>query len=155
MAINPEAVDHQRLELSCEKVGQVEGAGLGIGEHGKAILASKARIAMRPRKTLDLLLLEHPIQRTAGAAIGIGDKDTAIAAPRLMNRLTNRTGDLFRAVVQRRRQAAQIEMRQPVGGDDRDDLAGQRTACDDECPLQRSMSKLGGSVTRVLDTAYP
>ena len=143
MAINPEAVDHQRLELSCEKVGQVEGAGLGIGEHGKAILASKARIAMRPRKTLDLLLLEHPIQRTAGAAIGIGDKDTAIAAPRLMNRLTNRTGDLFRAVVQRRRQAAQIDMRQPVCGDDRDDLAGQRTASDDECSLQLSMSKLG------------
>jgi len=46
--------------------------------------------------------------------------------------------------VQRRRQAAQIEMRQPVSGDDRNDLAGQRSASDDKRPLQRLMSKLGG-----------
>lgn len=65
MAVDPEAFDHQRLELSCEKVGQVEGAGLGIGEHGKAILAGKGRIAMRPRQTLNGLLLEHAIQSTA------------------------------------------------------------------------------------------
>ena len=152
MAVDPEALDHQRLELSGEEVGQVEGAGLGIGEHGKAILPGKGRVAMGPRKTLDLLLLEHAIQSAARAAIGIGDEDAAIGAPRLVDRLTNRTGDLLRAVVQGRRQAAQIEMRQAVGGDDRNDLAGQRTAGDDECPLQRSMSKLGGSVDQVRAT---
>jgi len=65
MAVDPEAFDHQRLELSCEKVGQVEGAGLGIGERGKAILAGKGRVAMWPREALDLLLLEHAIQSTA------------------------------------------------------------------------------------------
>lgn len=143
MAVDPEAFDHQRLKLSCEEVGQVEGAGLGIGEHGKAILTGKGRIAMRPRKTLDLLLLEHAIQCTARAAIGIGDKDAAIGAPRLLDCGSNRIGDLFRAVMQRRRQAAQIDMRQPVDGDDRNDLAGQRTASDNKRPLQRSMSKLG------------
>jgi hypothetical protein len=152
VAVDPEAFDHQRLELSGEEVGQVEGAGLGIGEQGKAILTGKGRVAMWPRKTLDLLLLEHAIQSTARAAIGIGDKDAAIGAPRLLDCGPNRIGDLFRPVVQRRRQAAQIEMRQPVSGDDRNDLAGERTASDNERPLQRSMSKLGDQVDDVRAT---
>ncbi len=132
MPIETEPADHQRLELPGEEIGEIEGAGLGLGQCREARLAGEGGIAMRAGQPLDRLLGEHRIERPAGAAIGIGHIDPVMRRPGRPYRVPHRTGDQRRPVVQGRRQTAQVDRRQPIRLDDGDDLAGQRAAGDDE-----------------------
>ena len=135
VAIEAEAPEHQGLELPGEKIGEVERPGRGLGQGGKAILAGEARIAMRASEPFDRLLLQHGIERAAGAAIGIGHVDAVMRGPRFADGGAHGVGDQRRTIVQRRRQAAEIQMRQAIRLDDRNDLAGQGATSDDQRAL--------------------
>lgn len=149
VAVEAEALDDQRLELPGQKVGEVEGAGLGQGQAGKAFLPGEGRIAMRAGQARHPLLLEHPVESTAGATIGIGDDHPGMGLARRVDGGGYRLGDLLRSVVQGRRQAAQVEMRQPVGLDDGDDLASEGAAGNDGCALHgRGPDKWGCGIRR-------
>ena len=135
MPIEAEPLDHQRLELPGEKIGEVEGAGSGLGQRGEALLAGEGRIAVWPGKSFDRLRLEHRIERPTRAAIGVGDVDPVMRGPGFSDGVPNGASDPLRPVVQGRRQAAQIEMREAIRLDDGDDLPGERPTSDDQRAL--------------------
>ena len=135
MAIEAEAFEHQGVELTGEKIGEIERAGRCLRKGGEALLTGEARIAMRPGEPFYRFLLEHGIESTAGAAIGIGDIDVVMRGPGVADGVSNGAGDQRRAIVQRRRQAAQIQVRQAVRLDDGNDLAGQGATGDDQRAL--------------------
>ncbi len=72
------------------------------------------------------------LEEPAGSAIGIGDEDAGIAGPGRAHRLLHGIGNARGAQMQIGRQAGEIEMRPAVEGPECQDLAGQRTAGDDQ-----------------------
>jgi hypothetical protein len=135
VAIEAEALEHQGVELPSEKIGEIEGAGGGLGQGGKALLPGEARVAVRPGEAFDRFFLEHRIERAARAAIGIGHIDAVMRGPGFLDGVANGAGDQSWPVVQRRRQAAEIQMGQAIRLDDGNDLARQRATSDDQRAL--------------------
>lgn len=142
VAIEAEPLDHQGVELPSEEIGEIERAGSGLGQGRKALLASEARIAMRPGEAFDRLGLEHRIEGTARAAIGIGNVDPVMRGPACPDGAPNRVGYPLRAIVQRRRQTTEIEMGQAIRLDHGDDLAREGTTSDDQRALHGVSSRL-------------
>jgi hypothetical protein len=135
VAIEAEALEHQSVELPGEKIGEIEGAGCRLGQGGKALLAGEARIAMRAGEPFDRLFLQHAIERAARAAIGIGHVDAVMRGPGFLDGVANGAGDQSWTIVQRRRQAAEIQMGQAIRLDHGNDLARQRATSDDQRAL--------------------
>ena len=144
MTINAESSDDQRLKLSDEKVREVETARLGLRQCQELPLPSETGIAMGAVQAFHLLLCQYPVESTAGAAIGVSHVDVVVGGPTVPNGPTHRVRNQFRTVVQCRRQAAEIEMRQSVGLDYGDDLAGEGTTGDDQRALHGKMSYSAG-----------
>ena len=79
MAIQAQAADHEPLEVPGEEVGQVEGAGLLLGERREGRPAGVDLVAVRALEPGDALGLEHAVEQAAGPAIRIGDEDPLVA----------------------------------------------------------------------------
>src|SRR5580658_6257 len=101
--------------MAQQEVGEVESTRLGFRERGEYRSGREELVAMRPRDALDPLFTQHLVEQAAGAAVGVGDKDGSITAARLVNHGSNGAGNLFRAIVQIRRQAAHVEIIPVVG----------------------------------------
>src|SRR5262245_23967837 len=79
MAVEAEAADDQALEVPDEEVGQVERAGLIIGEGREGGATGVDLVAVGALESGDALAFEHPIEQAARAAVGVGDEDRVIA----------------------------------------------------------------------------
>jgi hypothetical protein len=153
VAVQPEAFDDQRLELPGQKIGEIEGARCRIGEILKAILAGERGIAVGAREALHPFLLEHPIERAAGAAIGVGDVDSGMGGAGLLDGTAHRVCDQRRPVVQGGGQTAQIEMVQAVRLDEGNDLPGEGATGDDQRALHGLHSRRYGAAGNPSGTA--
>ena len=131
-AVEPQAADHQALEMTGEKVGEVEGARFARRESRKRALTGVELVAMSARNALDAFLGQHRIQPAARAAVPVGDEDAPVAAARLVDLLAHRLGNACRIVVQLGRQALHIKMSPTVRAAERNDFARQRAAGDNE-----------------------
>ncbi|MNT83262.1 hypothetical protein D3C72_2231030 [compost metagenome] len=87
---------------------------------------------MRAGDALDAFLLAEPVEMAAGAAIGIGDEDALEAfLPRLGDCFSHPRRDSVRRVVPDGGKAGEVDMVEPVGLTDGEDLARDRAATDD------------------------
>ena len=92
---------------------------------------------MRAGQALDVFVAQHPIERSARAAIGIGNEDVVVGLAPRGDCALHRTGDAVRGVVQAGWQADQIDMVEPRTLGDRADFAGQRPAGDHQNAVRR------------------
>ncbi len=143
MSVEAETLEHQGVELPGEEIGEIESAGSLLGEGCEPLLTGEGRIAMRARQARHARRGQHGIERPARAAIGIRHEDPVMRLPGVADRVAYRTRDQLRPVVQGCRQAAQIEMREPVRLDDGDDLAGESPTSDDQGALHRCTVRRG------------
>jgi hypothetical protein len=82
-------------------------------------------------QSFDTLLLEDPIEQPARAAVGVGDEDLVKAVgSAASNPVANGAGDPAGPVVEIRRQAGDLDVRQV--GRQGNELAAQGSAADDE-----------------------
>jgi len=151
--VEAEAADHQRLELPGEKIGEIEGAGVRLGQRRECGSTGEGRIAMRPRQPLDPFRLQHRIESPAGAAIGIGHIDPGINRAGFVDRVADRPGDQLGPVVQGRRQTAQFDMREAIGLDEGHDLPGKRPTSDDQRALHGKVVLVDRRIGASLDIA--
>ena len=106
MAVEPEAADHERVEVPREEVGQVEGRGLGVVELLPGVVAGEEAVAVRAGQPLDAVPLEHRVELAAGAAVGVRDEHALVAARELVQLRVDRGRDQLRAGVELRGKAA-------------------------------------------------
>src|SRR5262249_58251383 len=85
-----------------------------------------------PWQPLDTFLLQYRIERTARAAVGVGDEDLCVVCAVLLDDLTYRRRDALGSVVQLRGEATHLERAPAVGAPQRRDLARERPAGDDQ-----------------------
>lgn len=137
MPVEPEPLPDQRLELPGQEVGQPERAGLLFRQLREPVETGEEGVAVRALDPSDAFLVQHPVQLATRAAIGIGHVDPPVVRPKLPDRLPDRPGDQLGMVVQLRRQAVQLDVLEPVRGEQRQDLAGQRPAGEDQRALGR------------------
>ena len=100
MPVDPQPLDNQRVELPGQEVGQVERAGLGIGQGVEHALAGIERIAVRPGDPLDAFLGQHGIEPAAGTAVAVENQDASIVRAMLLDLGPHGLGDPLRPVVQ-------------------------------------------------------
>ena len=79
---------------------------------------------------IDPTLLEQPVEKATGAAVGVGHEHIAVAQCGAIEALFDGSRDQVRRVVERRREAFQVDPVQRVDLDDILDLAGQSAASD-------------------------
>ena len=110
---------------------------------------------MRARQPLDIVLIQHDVQRAARAAVGVGDEDALVPALQLGQLRVDRAGDLLRRRVELRGQAAHVDVRPAVELDHGEHLAGDRAAREDEHvgPLGRVERDLVSSSSVVRSTS--
>src|SRR6267142_6073968 len=134
MPIEPQAANHQAVEMAQQKVGEVEGSRLGLGKRGERKGGGEELVAMGARNAFNPLLAQHPFQQPAGAAVAVGDEDRIIAFARGANEGANGGGNLFGPVVQLGRQAAHVDLVPAIGTAQCRDLVRQRPTGDDQQP---------------------
>ena len=132
VAIEAEARDHQSLEVTHQEIRQVERAGFLVGERLEGLRAGEELVAVRARQSLDAFLRDDRIEQAARAAIGLGDVDLLVGATARADGVADGVRDLLGTVVQLRRQALHVEGRPAVRPLQRDDLAGEGAAGDDQ-----------------------
>ena len=109
VAVQPQGLGHEGVELADQEIGQVKGGDFVI-MGGKGGVALEERIAMRPAHHLDTQGIATLLQQPTGAAIGIDDKDVVIGGAVFLDGGLDQIRDLFGAVMQDRGQAVQVEM---------------------------------------------
>ena len=113
MAIDPEAADHEPLEVAGEEVGQPERRRLLVGHRGERRAAGEELVAVGARQALDALLREDRVEQAAGAAVGIGDEDPLVAVGAgLVDAVADPAGMPLGPVVEVRREAGDVDARQ-------------------------------------------
>src|SRR5215469_11365325 len=132
MAVEAERAHHQPLEMAQQEVSEVESAELGFRKLCEHRARREELVAVRPRQPLDTFLLQYRIERTARAAVGVGNEDLCVVGAVLLYGLTYRRRDALGSVVQLRREAAHLERAPAVGAPQRCDLARERPAGDDQ-----------------------
>src|SRR5690625_407159 len=133
MAIERQALDDQALEMAGQVVGQVEASGVALGQLGEGRLAAVEGVAVGAGKAAHPLLLQHPVEQAAGAAVPIGDEDPLYATgPGGADLGPHPLWDLLGAIVPDGRQAGDLQLAPAVEAQALDDLAAQRTAGDDQ-----------------------
>ena len=132
MPVEAQPLDDQAVEMAGEEIGQVEGAGLLVMEGVEGLEAGIEGVAMRAGESLDAFLGKHPVERAAGAAIGIGAEDRAPERAERRDLAADRIGDELRAVMEMRRQAGELDAGKTVPLGDEAQLAGQRPAGNDD-----------------------
>ena len=80
MTIEPEPDQDDRLELTGEEVGQVEGPELLVLHRGVGGRTRVELVAVRAGDPFHALVLEHLVERPTGAAVRVGHEDTHIRA---------------------------------------------------------------------------
>ena len=131
VAVDPEAADHEPLEVAGEEVGQPERRRLLVGQAGEVGAAGEELVAMGAGQPLHALLGEDRVEQAAGAAVGVGDEDPLVAvAPALTDPSPDARRDAAGPVVELGRQAGDVDVRQRPG--QLDQFARQRPAPDDE-----------------------
>src|SRR5258706_10363310 len=132
MAVQPQPLDDEPLEVPDEEIGQVKGARLGIAELGKGRGSGEEFVAVRTGQARDAFGGEHRVEHAAGTAIRIRNEDAFVAPARRANRRLHCTWDPLRAVVQFRWQAFDRHVRPAVQALEGHDLPGQGSAGDDQ-----------------------
>ena len=159
MAVDAQASDHEPLEIPGEEVGEPEGAGLGIGHRREPLGPREHLVAVRARETLHAFVGQHRIEQATGAAVRVRHEDPAVAVGvRALDPASNGGRDPLGPVVEVRSQTGDVEAGD--GLDDREQLAGERAAADDEratCaatgPARRYMLPLGQLLDRLVTRA--
>ncbi len=144
MPVQPQALPDQRVELARQEVGQPERADLLFRQLLEPVEAREEGVAVRALDPPDPFLGQHPVQLAPGAAVAIGDQDPVIVSTVPRDGVTYRARDELRLVVQLGRQALQPHMVQPVHADQRQDLARERAAGEDQggLPLAHGCARL-------------
>ena len=132
MAVEAERADHEPLVVAQQKVGQVERAGLGVGELREYLRRRKELVAVGARQPLDTLLAQHRIELPTGTAVAVDDEDLRIAIPVRPDLGAHRGRDAFGPVMQLRGEAAYSEHRPAVRALERGDLAPECPAGDEQ-----------------------
>jgi hypothetical protein len=133
MPVDPETADHQPVEVAREEVGQPERAGLGIGHRREPLGPREHLVAVRAREALDAFVGQHRIEQATGAAVRVGHEDAAVAVgASALDPASDGVRDPLGPVVEVRREAGHVEAWNRL--DDREQLAGERAAADDEGP---------------------
>src|SRR5262245_57035840 len=120
--VETEPADDDRVEVPRQEVGEVEGRRLGIVELLPGGVPGQKPVAVRAGEPLDAVPLEHLVELASGSAVGVGDEHASIPAAQLAELRVHSGGDLLRARVQLRRQAADRDVRPAVQADDREDV---------------------------------
>ena len=116
MPVEAESVDHQPLEVPGEEVGQVEGAGLLVGEAVERRQSRVELVAVGAGEALDPRPLEDGVEGPAGPAVGVGDEDRLVARAALADPALDRGRDPLRAHVERGRQAGHVDAAEAAAG---------------------------------------
>jgi len=132
MPVQPQALPDQRVELARQEVGQPERADLLLRQLLEPVEAREEGVAVRALDPPDSFLGQHPVQLAPGAAVAIGDQDPRVVRTVAPDRVAYRLRDELRLVVQLCRQALQLHMGQAVCPGQRQDLAGERPAGEDQ-----------------------
>ena len=75
VAVEPETLPDQRVEVLGQEVGEVERARLGVVEGGEPFAPGEELVAVGTGESLDARVLgEERVERPAGAAVGVGDE---------------------------------------------------------------------------------
>ena len=83
-------------------------------------------------QALHVLGLQHLVESSAGAAIGIGDEDPLVVRASRHDGCMDGRGDAFRPIVKFRWQALDVQCRPAIQLLERDDLAGEGATRDDQ-----------------------
>src|SRR4029079_9638681 len=81
MAVEPETLDHESVEVARQEVGQEERRGLVLDEARELRTRGVELVAMRAREALDALLGDHGIEQSARPAVRVRDEDPVVAGP--------------------------------------------------------------------------
>jgi hypothetical protein len=142
MTVDAQALPDQRVELPGQEVGQPEGADLLLRQLREPVEPGEERIAMDSVDPLHAFLGQHPVELAAGAAVAIGDQDALMVRTMPPDRVPDGARNELRLVVQLRRQAVQLHVRQSVRLDQRQDFARQCPAGEDQGPDRRAHDRL-------------
>ena len=78
-AVEAEPLDHQRVEMPGEEIGQVERARLLLGQRRERLLAGKEGVAMRALDAPHAFLGEDAVEFAAGAAVAVEAEDLVVS----------------------------------------------------------------------------
>src|SRR4051812_38279853 len=140
-AVEPERPADERVEVLDEEVGEVEGAGLLLLQRVPLRGARVDRKAMGAFEPRGAVSLAHLVDPARGAAIGIRDEDTVVAAVRLLERLSERLGNPPRRGVELGGKVTQLDVLPAVRLHDRAHLAGEPSTGEDEEPFAHFRSR--------------
>ena len=141
MLVELVAPHDQRLEMSREEIGQVEGGWVSVVEREPVGVPREEAIAVVAGKPLDAVLGEHGVQRSARAAVGVCDEHPLVRAGSRTELLVHRAGDEARGGVKFARQALHLDVRPSVQPDDGEYLAGYGAAGKHEHSGRRGRSE--------------
>ena len=79
VTIQPQAADHDRIELPDHEVRQEEGSEFRFVDFLKTFGAREELVTVGSRKSLDAVLVEHSVQAATGSAIRIRNEDLVVA----------------------------------------------------------------------------
>ena len=133
MPVEPEALDHQPVEMAHEIIGEEERADLVLHHRRESVSAGEEFIAMRARDPLDALFSQHAVEFAARAAVAVEAED--VGKSRRAGRAdfaAHAAGDFRGRVVPARGQACDVKVSEAVRVDDLNQFAPQRAAGDDQ-----------------------
>ena len=149
--VEPERPHKKCVELPAQKVGHVERGEIIIGdflEGGVALVEGKT---MRAGYPLHTVLFANLVEHAASAAIGVADKDVAIAfILGLRDRGIHRRRDSVGIEMEIGRQAAQLHMLEPVALAHSQHLARNHAAGDDQQSVLTGDVGRGSCIFRLL-----
>ena len=132
MAVETEAADHDRVEVPCEEVGEVEGRRLGVVQLLPFGIPGEEPVAVGAGQALDVMTLEHAVEISARPAVGVPDEDALVATAELVQLRVDRGRDQLGAGMELRGETADGHVAPAVELDDGEHLAGDRAAREDE-----------------------
>ena len=79
MSVEPQAADHERVEVPGEEVREIEGGRLLVVHRLPRVVPGEEAVAMSSRKPLDAVSVEHLVERATRTAVGVCDEDSLVA----------------------------------------------------------------------------
>ena len=101
-AVEAEPLDDQRVEMPGEEVGQIERAGLLLGQRRESLLAGEEGVAMRALDAPDAFFGEDAVERAARAAVAVEAEDLVVGGAVGADLRPHRFGDALGTIVQAR-----------------------------------------------------
>jgi hypothetical protein len=130
--VEPEPSDHDRVEVSGEEVGEIEGRRLGVVQLLPGGVPRQEPVAVVAGQALDAVALEHLVQGASRAAVRVCD-EYALVPPGDRGELrVDSGGDALRPGMELRRETAHGDVLPAVQLDDGEDLARDCAARKDE-----------------------